>query len=52
MASSFLRRVQLAAGVAALVLMFAFPRPAPAYVEVPITLGDIVRQSTNVVQMQ
>lgn len=27
-------------------------RPAMAYVEVPITLGDMVRQSTNVVQMQ
>jgi hypothetical protein len=41
--------VALAAGVVA---MTAKPQTAQAYVEVPITLGDIIRQSTNVCTMQ
>ncbi|MBA4065539.1 MAG: hypothetical protein C0501_17850 [Isosphaera sp.] len=36
----------------AALLLAALPRPAAAYVEVPITLADMVKQSTNVVQMQ
>jgi hypothetical protein len=49
---SFLRRMWLAVALGAVAVCFASPRSAPAYVEVPITLGDIVRQSTNIVQMQ
>ena len=40
------------AAVMAVAVVLASPRPAAAYVEVPITLGDIVKQSTNIVQMQ
>jgi len=40
-------------GVAvALALFVANPRPAQAYVEVPITLADVIKQSTNIIQMQ
>ncbi|MCI0700457.1 MAG: VCBS repeat-containing protein [Planctomycetia bacterium] len=49
---AILRRVQLAAVVAVGVLVFAFPKPAQGYVEVPMTLGDMVRQSTHVCVMQ
>lgn len=49
--SSRVRLLRAAAG-AAVVFAYAFPVPARAYVEVPITLGDIVKQSTNIVQMQ
>ena len=50
--SSRVRHSRTVAAGAAVVLVFAFPAPARAYVEVPITLGDIVKQSTNIVQMQ
>ncbi len=33
-------------------LVIAAPRPATAYVEVAISLADMIKQSTNVVQMQ
>jgi len=33
-------------------LVCASPKPARAYVEVPMTLGDVIKQSTNIVQMQ
>lgn len=36
----------------AFLALLAQPQAARAYVEVPITLGDMVRQSTNIVQMQ
>jgi hypothetical protein len=36
----------------AVVAVLASARPAAAYVEVPITLADVIKQSTNVVQMQ
>src|SRR5262245_13317628 len=49
---SILRRVQLVAVVAVIALVFSFPKPAQGYVEVPMTLGDVVRQSTNVCVMQ
>ena len=50
---SALRRAALASpALVALVLLFTGTRPARAYVEVPISLGDMVRQSTNIVQMQ
>jgi hypothetical protein len=38
--------------VTALVVSLAASSPSRAYVEAPITLGDIVKQSTNIVQMQ
>ena len=39
--------------VGAVVLaLTATPQAAQAYVEVPITLGDVMRQSTNIVQMR
>ena len=44
--------LQLATVLAVVLLVCAFPRPARAYVEVPMTLGDIIKQSTNIVQMQ
>jgi hypothetical protein len=49
---SLLRRAWLVGAVAAVAVCFASPRPARAYVEVPMTLGDVIRQSTNVVVMQ
>src|SRR5262245_32813117 len=49
---SILRRVQLVAVVAVIAIVFSFPKPAQGYVEVPMTLGDVVRQSTNVCVMQ
>lgn len=49
---SLLRRSLVALGALALFALLTTPQPASAYVEVPITLGDIVRQSTNIVQMQ
>jgi VCBS repeat protein/FG-GAP repeat protein len=48
--SGFLKR--MAAAGAALAFALAFPLPAHAYVEAPMSLGDIIRQSTNIVQMQ
>ena len=48
----YLRWLQGAAVVAAGVLVCCFPKPARAYVEVPMSLGDIIKQSTNIVQMQ
>ncbi|QJW95944.1 FG-GAP repeat domain-containing protein [Frigoriglobus tundricola] len=50
---SVFRRVWfgVALGAAAL-LAWSVPQPARAYVEVPMSLGDVVRQSTNIVQMQ
>src|SRR5262245_61278311 len=47
-----LRRLRVTAAVAGLVLVFAFPRQASAYVEVPMALGDVVRQSNNILLMQ
>jgi hypothetical protein len=47
-----LRRIQIAALMAAIVLVYAFPNPAKGYVEVAMTLGDVVKQSTNVCLMQ
>ena len=44
--------VRAVAAGAVVVLAYSFPTPARAYVEAPITLGDIVKQSTNIVQMQ
>src|SRR5687767_11170572 len=42
-----------AVAVAAVIgLIVAFPTSVLAYVEAPITLGDMVKQSTNIVQMQ
>jgi len=41
--------VALAAAVATVI---ASPQQASAYVEVPITLADVIKQSTNIVQMQ
>lgn len=50
---SLLRRLWLLAALGAAALaVTATPRPASAYVEVPITLGDVIRQSTNVCVMQ
>src|SRR3954451_6127089 len=49
---SLLRRMWLAGAFAAVALALAKPQAAHAYVEVPMTLGDVVRQSTNIVQMQ
>ncbi|MBN9118831.1 MAG: VCBS repeat-containing protein [Planctomycetes bacterium] len=49
---SLLRRTWLASALVAVAACFTTPRPASAYVEVPITLGDVIRQSTNIVQMQ
>ena len=37
---------------AILVIALAAPRPARAYVEIPMSLGDVMRQSTNVVLMR
>jgi hypothetical protein len=37
---------------AAVAAVLASARPAAAYVEVPITLADVIKQSTNIVQMQ
>jgi hypothetical protein len=47
-----LRRIQVAAVLAAIALVYAFPNPAHGYVEVAMTLGDVVKQSTNVCLMQ
>src|SRR6476661_32778 len=49
---AYLRWLQFAALLAMGVLVAAFPKPAQAYVEVPMTLGDVIKQSTNIVQMQ
>ena len=51
MSNRVLARLVTIAVPAALLVLLA-PQPAAAYVEVPITLGDIVRQSTHIVQMQ
>ena len=45
------RKLHIAGAVAAFVFL-AFPNPAHAYVEVAMTLGDVVKQSTNVCLMQ
>jgi hypothetical protein len=49
---NLLRRIQCAAIVAAFILVGAFPNPLYGYVEVPMTLGDVIKQSTNVCLMQ
>ena len=49
---SLIRRAWPAVAFGAIALVWAVPEPAQAYVEVPITLGDIIRQSTNVCTMQ
>src|SRR4051794_35293456 len=49
---SVLRRVWVVAGAAAFAAVLAAPRPAAAYVEAPITLADVIKQSTHVVTMQ
>ncbi len=46
-----LRRVQAVAVIAS-GLFLVLPEPARGYVEVPITLADVIRQSTNIVLMQ
>jgi hypothetical protein len=45
------RTLAAAAVAAALALVFLTPRPAPGYVEVPMALGSVIAQSTNVVLM-
>src|SRR5438874_8784669 len=45
------RTLAAAAVAAALALVFLTPRPAPGYVEVPMSLGSVISQSTNVVLM-
>jgi hypothetical protein len=45
------RPVLLTAVFAAVVLLGLTPRPAPGYVEVPMSLGAVVAQSTHVVLM-
>ena len=50
MAHRFPRRASVALAVLALTL--TLPQRASAYVEIPMSLGDIVRQSTHIVQMQ
>jgi hypothetical protein len=49
---TLLRRLKVTAAVAGLALVLAFPDPARGYVEVPMALGDVIRQSNNVVLMQ
>src|SRR3954465_7811873 len=49
--SSLFRRLCVA-GACAAILLIAKPQAANAYVEVPMSLGDVIRQSTNIVQMQ
>lgn len=49
---TFLRRVQIVAVIAAVILVCSFPKPAHGYVEVAMTLGDVLKQSTNVCLMQ
>jgi hypothetical protein len=46
-----LNRFRLAAVIAAVVLLSSF-QPARGYVEVPMSLGDVIRQSTNICVMQ
>src|SRR5580704_241917 len=46
------RRIQIAASIAAFIMVYAFPNAAYGYVEVPMTLGDVVKQSTNVCLME
>ncbi len=36
----------------AAILLIVTPRTAQAYVEVPMSLGDVIRQSTNICVMQ
>src|SRR5205823_9780501 len=45
------RALAAAAVGAAFALVFLTPRPAPGYVEVPMSLGSVISQSTNVVLM-
>lgn len=49
---SMIRRVWVVAIAAALATVIGSPNRASAYVEVPITLADVIKQSTNIVQMQ
>ncbi len=50
---SVLRRVWLGTALGAVALLvWVIPQPANAYVEVPMSLGDVVRQSTHICQMQ
>src|SRR5690242_16563088 len=49
---AYLRWLQGAAVMAAGLLVCMSPEPARAYVEAPMSLGDIIRQSTNIAQMQ
>jgi hypothetical protein len=52
MSNRMLRRFPAVVAVAAIALVFASPRTASAYVEVPMTLGDVIKQSSNVCSMQ
>src|SRR6478735_3863481 len=52
MAGSSLFRLLCVVGACAAILLIARPPEASAYVEVPMSLGDVIRQSTNIVQMQ
>src|SRR5579863_2460090 len=47
-----LHRLQFAALIAVAFVLFAFGNRAEGYVEVAMTLGDVVKQSTNVCLMQ
>jgi len=49
---SILRRAWVVAIGAAFATVIASPNRAAAYVEVPITLADVIKQSTHIVQMQ
>ena len=50
---SVLRRMWFAVALGAVAISWsAKPQAARAYVEIPMSLGDVVRQSTNIVQMQ
>src|SRR5438067_13799381 len=51
MRSAFLRRGLPLGLFAAVVLLGITPRPAPGYVEAPMSLGSVLAQSTNVVLM-
>jgi hypothetical protein len=52
MAGSSLFRLSCVVGACAAILLIARPQAAHAYVEVPMSLGDVIRQSTTIVQMQ
>jgi hypothetical protein len=52
MASSALFRRVCIIGACIALLLIVSPRQADAYVEVPMALGDVIRQSTNICLMQ